>query len=185
MSRLPYDNLSKDKFTSLKYKVDSEIVLQNIDNSYDYLEDLKAIDSTISSYVNINNVASANALISLEDLDKYKTGEQIIEKNTIQIVDITRKQYEKINMLSSFSANTKIIEKSEELLGIMPVIVSPINAMYFQGIITDTTKINDDTSNELSGAEVSEKISKYNTISDAKNRQGTYLSAYSSTKLFS
>lgn len=185
MSRLPYDNLSKDKFASLKYKVDDEIILQNIGNSYDYLEDLKAIDSTISSYVNINNVASANALISLEDLDKYKTGEQIIEKNTIQIVDITRKQYEKINMLSSFSANTKIIEKSEELLGIMPVIVSPINAMYFQGIITDTTKINDDTSNELSGAEVSEKISKYNTISDAKNRQGTYLSAYSSTKLFS
>ena len=76
-----------------------------------------------------------SSLLSLDKLDKYKTHEAVIPINKILIVDITQKQYDNIDMVSAeiqaetnnFITNTV----NEEFVGIMPVVVSPVNAMYF------------------------------------------------------
>ncbi len=173
-SKLPYDNLSKDKFAQVTYTVGSELISSNLSNDNFYLSNLNKIDTTLTSYIEITNNSNDTSLITLSTLDGYKTRDTVIPKNTFKIIDINRKQYDMINMLSSFSFNggtsTTIQNNEYELLGIMPVIVSPINALYFQKLIEDDTKVQIDIENALSGEEYSAYISAFNPISDATNR---------------
>ena len=133
VSKLPYDNDSKDRFTQTTFSVNPNLI-HDPDNMY--LKDLMAVDSSLTSFIEINsdNVYgySANNIdrsrIDLDTLDKYRTNSSNVDINKIIIVDITRGEYGKIDLLDITANGTSF---DIECLGLMPVIVSPVNAMFY------------------------------------------------------
>ena len=199
-AKLPYVNDSKDKYAQVSWKIDTELS----NDTSEILNDLLSVDSSLTSYIQISsNAANYDKLIDLSTLDDYRTSKKLMENDTITIVDITRKQYEKISMVESISSTNKIFEKNEEFLGILPVIVTPVNAMYYQQLITDTTDItmppeessnineqfdtDTDTDTDTSdiGKEYSSKLRNYTVIVDAYNRGKKDLSVYTEKDLVS
>lgn len=132
MSKLPYDNESKDKFTYVDYEIDSNLS----DLSSTDFSQLSSLDNYLEKIINIKNKTSNNETITLNKLDELITGKRVdLIKNKIRIVDITRSQYTSVetNCVSSNIEELNILnEQTNDCLGIVPVIVTPINALYFQ-----------------------------------------------------
>ena len=183
-SKLPYNNKSKDNFAYTELTVN----LNNILTSNDFTiqkDDLLSADDSINTCFEIeyNFKHDDNDLITLDKLDEYKTT-GFKDINKIRIIDITQKQYETIDLLSVYSdgSNKYNVIVNNEFLGIMPVIVSPINALYFQKIIQDEISTYQGESGSKttseSGQQYSPKIQYYNPIANAKNRDNSELSNY-------
>jgi len=92
-------------------------------------------DTDLTSYIDIKlrNFTSGAQISgsSLEELDNFitrRTGS--IPKDTIRIYDITRSQYGTIQNCKCVSSDA-ISAWTNECLGIVPVIVTPANALYF------------------------------------------------------
>ena len=136
MSKLPYDNDSKDSFTQTTFSV-NENPIRDPDNAY--LKDLTAIDPSLTSFIEImsnNDYSFGNigkSRISLDTLDRYRTSSSNVDSGKIIIVDITNREYEKINLIDRIANRTS---SDVECLGLMPVMVSPVNAMFYQRIIS-------------------------------------------------
>lgn len=134
MTKLPYANASKDKYAAIDYKV-------KIDSGSDIIsagkvvDNMKlSVDSSLTSYAEITQISALQNLISMEQLDEYRTSNCYqstsgISKNMIRIVDITRSKYGKINMISGSA-----VEENVQCLGIVPVIVGAANAMPYQDL---------------------------------------------------
>lgn len=190
MSKLPYYNKSKDNFSYVDYSVNSQLMSLDLvstdsnlsDEAEFYINQLASADTTLTSYLTLSCISQnldqnkISSLISLEEYDKYKTHERVVSPNTFRIVDITQKQYGKIDMMTE--DNSKYQNISEEFIGIMPVVVSPINAMYYQQLIPYTTEIVKDPNNFLYGSEQTTDISCFNAVADVKNRAGKCMSEY-------
>lgn len=87
---------------------------------------LKKLDETLTSYLDINsNEWNKSGMIDIEDLDKLLVGDSTVKRDTIQIVDITRQKYIK---------DPEFADK--EYIGIVPVITTPANALFFQNMIS-------------------------------------------------
>jgi hypothetical protein len=85
----------------------------------------KRYDKTLTSAIEIkSNTNKHTGLIDLEDLDNLKVKSTKVKNNTIRIVDITRNKY---------NSEVNIINQNEpkEYLGILPVITTAINALYY------------------------------------------------------
>lgn len=127
--------------------------------SIDYT-DIPRLDHSISTYYEIrNNDLSDSIHLSFDKFDDFKTGVSKPEENQFYIVDMTRSKYSKMNILSGdqLAAKQKVC-KDKEFLGIVPVVTSPVNALYFQDLLR-----NDD-------ADI--RISAYNPVCDL---QGVYV----------
>ena len=81
-----------------------------------------------------------SGMIPTEKLDDYLTNNYTDIQNKIRIVDITRHEYEPtpFNTVRSVIEDNSVYGKKEpysiytnECLGIVPVIVTPANALYF------------------------------------------------------
>lgn len=112
-------------------------------------------DTNLTSYFEIKYEKSSKSDIT--ELDDYITKNRSVHKNTIRFYDITRSQYGILNKTDKIieseltSPNDKIY--TNDFLGIIPVIVTPINAMFFQNILTHVktqTDINYDIYNSIS-----------------------------------
>lgn len=100
-------------------------------------------DSSITSYVDIipdvdSTTGFANSgMLSIDDLDELLTGSYTRVRDRIRIVDISRTQYSTVPfecVKSTFRAATPdgdYVKATNEILGIVPVVVSPTNALYF------------------------------------------------------
>ena len=100
-------------------------------------------DSNVTSYCRIvpdvdrKTGLAKSGMISMEKLDDYLTENYTDIHNKIRIVDITRKQYEATpfesvqSNLSDESDGSKYAIYTNDCLGIVPVIVTPANALYF------------------------------------------------------
>lgn len=135
VSKLPYDNDSKDRFTQTTFSV-NENPIRDPDNAY--LKDLTAVDPSLTSFIEItsNDYSAGNigkSRISLDTLDRYRTSSSNVDSGKIIIVDITNREYEKINLIDRTANRTS---SDVECLGLMPVMVSPVNAMFYQRIIS-------------------------------------------------
>lgn len=103
-------------------------------SNINYLTEMKyteipMIDSTMTSYMTITDCGKeGTGLLSYDFLDKYITGMTRVKKNTITICDMTRTKYTED-------------DREKEYIGIMPVIVSPANAMYYQQLFEKTDDI--------------------------------------------
>jgi hypothetical protein len=87
-----------------------------------------------------------------------------MQANDIVVVDITRGDYGKIDLIDR-SAN--VTSSGVECLGIMPVLVSPVNAMFYQRIISSETGYDQDI-----GIERTSKLSAYQPVADAMTESG-------------
>lgn len=136
-SRLPYINDSKDHFTYVEYQGS----YQSDELSTTELSDIAAADPSIHHHFKLQQpdvVTDRSNLMSIEQFDSCKTRASTVPVNHLRIVDMTKVQYEKCKIsVSDITQVTSYFDS--ECLGIMPVIVTPANAMFYQGIISSET----------------------------------------------
>ena len=157
-AKLPYDNDSLDKFSyadfSLSgcyndtsktkgYALSSNTLYRNLFNDVDSILSSTASNATYAvvnaeAIVTPNNTTESFPTISMTELDNYKTGVKRTNQGTFRIVDITRLKYEKQQFYESKTQQPQDIE----CIGIVPVVVTPIAALYFQKIL-NTSKVED------------------------------------------
>lgn len=119
---------------------------------------LKLADDSLTSYIKINNLGrDKSGLMDLDDYDRLLVGNKKPNKNQIIIVDKTRQKYDQL-------VESELGQK--QYRGIMPVIVSPANAIYFQGLI-------DQNENQISDYNI---INKVGNIRNCNNNSVDYYS---------
>lgn len=94
--------------------------------------EIKHVDDSLTSSIEIkSNDISKSGLMTMDDLDSLRTNQLKLVPGSIRIVDITRSKY---------SSEYNIINKEfpKEYLGLLPVITTPMNAMYYQNIIENS-----------------------------------------------
>lgn len=136
--KLPYSNSMNGKYKYVDYEVTDE--LNYISDDVELSAQIAKVDSNIQTYLKLS-CTNARSL-TLNDLDDLMTGSIYPLSGKIRIVDITHSKYSKLN-----NVNAKIVQSAVELedgslisawtndcLGIVPVIVTPMNAMYEQGM---------------------------------------------------
>lgn len=193
-SKLPYDNLAYDSFSYTDYKV-----LNPADTSAnaDLSDDILTVDSSLTSYSQISAILPTKSaleadLLSIDLVDSYRTRSSVVSPNTIRIVDLTRGKYDKIDLEDYYIDNSSGIplEKTrillgQEVVGILPVITTPLNAMYYQGVIeekvgsviADATTIIEDPK-YVTQENVSLNLSNYTVLGDIRTTQDREGRAY-------
>ena len=74
------------------------------------------------------------------ELNSYLNKTTLPNENTIRIVDISHQRYSKSYNDTVYTTSDEFQPQkmySNDCLGIVPVFVSPINAMYFQNVLPD------------------------------------------------
>jgi hypothetical protein len=160
VSKLPYDNESKDRFTAVKYNL---LTALETDLENEYIQDMRFADESLTSYMAIAG-DGRRYTIGLDELDGYRTGTGHMQANDIVVVDITRGDYGKIDLIDR---GANVTSSGVECLGIMPVLVSPVNAMFYQRIISSETEYDPDI-----GIERTPKLSAYQPVADAMTESG-------------
>jgi hypothetical protein len=123
---LPYKNDAKDKLTYIQFDLSEKNITDK-----EYIE-INNFDNTLSTYIDISLKNTTTNTISLEIYDNFLTKTNLTSNiNTITIVNITNNKYDKINS-----------SDSEGSLGIIPIIVSPANALYYQNLLSNITNTN-------------------------------------------
>lgn len=184
VSKLPYENMSKDMFPAFTYRIRKPKDLGQSLSAY--VNVLKKQDSSISSLFEItaeNGIDSE--LISIDKLDGYLTDQTqglAIGQNTIKVVDITRKKYE-VNSFSldfelsdehgKFKELSSIVEK-RECLGSVAVFTGAANAIFFQHALS---AIEPDPEGGFRTNEDTE--AGFNPVADMRNRDITGISSLS------
>lgn len=82
--------------------------------------------------------------MSIKQLDDLMTGETVAPLNSIKIVDFTHAKYQRLNdvtakIVSSYveqADGTMVKIWTNDCLGIVPVIVTPFNAMHEQNLFS-------------------------------------------------
>lgn len=122
---------------------------------------LKLNDTEITSYIELHDAGSGVA--SLDDLDKHLTYSKALLKNRIRIYDITRGQYTAYNEHNCVKSVVKneafeSTVQTNDCLGIVPVLVTAPNALYFQNMLETFEGVLDPDFKQLA-------IQRFNTIS--------------------
>jgi len=86
-------------------------------------------------------------------LDGYKTGSGSLAAGDIVVVDVSRTNYDAATLISSNGLSTGAV--AVECLGVMPVLVAPANAMFYQGLISSVTSC------DAHGREMTSRLSAY------------------------
>lgn len=133
--------------------------VKNINDDDDPMYTLFLNDTNITSYLSIsldgewkteqldlNSVVSSTWFStggkqSIEYFDKTLIGESAVPQNTIRIYDMLRSEYDQFENSTTFiktscdneTSSTNVVN---DFLGIVPIIVTPANALFFQGLLT-------------------------------------------------
>ena len=148
-AKIPYDNDSKDKLSYTVYRTKSLSSLieenemlneafQRIDPSITSYFELESVDKdSLSSYLSVfSDERTPTGLMSFEQFDQLLVGTAKPTKNTMFIVNIARNRYSKDPNAIDLDFN-----QTDSYLGYIPVIVSPINALYFQNLLSSNAEI--------------------------------------------
>ena len=93
-------------------------------------------DSSLTSYIKIEAKPSSEnsneygGMFDIRDFDDLITSQKTVQRGTMRIVDITRAQYQPVQNYNCVSSEA-LSSYTNDCLGIIPVIVTPANAMYF------------------------------------------------------
>lgn len=143
-AKLPYNNFKKQKYSYVDYNVENN----DISSLPQYLQvDLADLNqfladgkfTKISTKTRIGNEQCKcveSGCITTDELNKLLSNTESLAKNTIRFVDITQSRFSKSYQNVIQNIDTK--QYTNDWLGIVPLIVSPINAMYFQHILSET-----------------------------------------------
>jgi hypothetical protein len=134
MSDIDYLIISiTDKYSTIQKNIIQKLIFKYVDSKLLEIKysELKELDNTLTSYLEVtSNDINHSGLITMDEFDNLKTKQKKVNQNTIRIVDITRSKYE-----SEYGAKKS---DPKEYLGLLPVITTPINAIYYQGLIQNT-----------------------------------------------
>ena len=134
-----YDKLYSDiqeKMTDGKNK----IALLNLLDSYQDEQQtkrnikytgIKQADESLTSLIEIKSNPPTKAysgMLDMSNLDKFRIDELKVPKNQIYIVDLTRQKYQKDDTET---------ENKKEYIGLLPVITTASNALYYQKFISN------------------------------------------------
>lgn len=175
-ARLPYNNEAKYSYAATDFVVDTHI--SNFFDIHSILNDnfknqLSNLDPTIKTYkkINFSGTTKFNGYITPEDLENLRITKTNLAANTIRIVDITHSQYDKVYIHSKDpnTGNVTYIEK--ECLGILPVITTATNALYYQNQLSGVTQYNEfnltnvnSLENDFAGQEVTEGLNIFQPV---------------------
>lgn len=143
-AKLPYDNILKDNYVKVEYAIEYN---SSSDSSSDISSDISSeieavtnIDETVKEYITIKSVSDTPvSILSNNVFAEYELGESKPENLTI--VDISRAKYGKtINKTDGFN---------QEILGIIPVITTASNALYYQMLLSTDATSNGDQFNAV------------------------------------
>jgi len=144
-SKIPYDNESKDKFSFTVYQAKNGGELSIIAEQ-SFLSGIASLDESITSYIEFESVDKTNFstvleetfgevdsthLMTMEQYDDLLVGNARPAENKLFIVDISRNKYSVDPNLLDLSA-----WETRNYLGYVPVVVSPLNALYFQNLLS-------------------------------------------------
>jgi len=145
-AKIPYDNDSKDKLSFTIYKTkNSHCEISANEQLSDVIGNL---DPTITSYFELDSmdneefhdylsslgeVVDGSGLLTYEQFDKFLVGKLKPKQNTILIVNTVRNRYSKDARIRDILSS-----ETESYLGYVPVIVTPLNAMYYQNLLNDS-----------------------------------------------
>ena len=140
-TKLPYDNDAHNTYNAVQYMLSS--TTKKPINITD-LADLATLDTSLQTYLEFSSNPKCKK-ISLEELDSYRTNTKFIPNNNLLIVDITRSNYSS-TLENTVSAKytvdgETVIENSNECLGIVPIVTTPMNALYLQNHATLTANV--------------------------------------------
>lgn len=107
---------------------------------------LQVSDPSLTSYLdiqlsgsNVSGEMSYGGMNQLSDLDSLvtKSGNavNILQQNTFRIYDMTRSQYSQFKSPNAYMQCKLSGYEDNQFLGIVPVIVTPANAMFFQNLL--------------------------------------------------
>lgn len=120
-----YYQKTRDAFNEVSVSVELD-GLELLDEKY---TEFYAVDPTLRTYATINaDVSGDNEIMSYDNYDKFLIKELRVPKNKLYIVDKTRGKYEKDVF-------------GNEIVGIMPVVVTPANAMFYQDVIRKSDEL--------------------------------------------
>ena len=140
-----------------EYDKDFSLLYFNDTNLTSYLKiSLHSNSSEIDSY------GAAGDIDSLDNLITHQKGG--LPKNTIRIYDMTRAKYQSIQNCQCISCD-ELSAWTNECLGIVPVIVTPANALYFQNLLESNKILADNTIYHKPNYEVFNNLSSLQTIS--------------------
>lgn len=133
------DPLDIYKQSVLQKMVDARDILNAEVMTYGDSSKLENIIDDIGKIFTMPSVALSSEMLELSVIDQYRTGDTRVPNNTIRIVDISRGKYDGIG----FVDKQKHIHKHCECIGLLPVIITPANAMYVQRLIGNINELHD------------------------------------------
>ena len=92
---------------------------------------IKQADESLTSLIEIRSnpqTKKYSGMLDMTDLDRFRTDEAKVPQNQIYIVDLTRQKYQKDDTVS---------EDKKEYIGLLPVITTASNALYYQKFISN------------------------------------------------
>ena len=149
--RLPYDNNESKGGGRFSY-CDYQVIENSTTGSY---AEIAKLDSNITSFLEISSIDTDSRTMSLDELDNMRVGIKSRLHNKIRIVDVSKSRYD----VADFPCVQTSGVWTNDALGIFPVIVTPMNAIYFQGLFnnlssSDTDLIVASNYNEISSLSI-------------------------------
>ena len=149
--RLPYDNNESKDGGRFSY-CDYQVLEDSTTGSY---AEVAKLDSNITSFLEISSIDTDSRTMSLDELDNMRVGIKSRLHNKIRIVDVSKSRYD----VADFPCVQTSGVWTNDALGIFPVIVTPMNAIYFQGLFnnlssSDTNLIVASNYNEISSLSI-------------------------------
>ena len=141
-SRLPYDNNAYERVTYCQYEVGTELKKVS-----DLFPELSEAYPSVVSALEVSPTAKSTGLMDFNLWDSYVTGAAKPSLNSFIIVDTAGNKFVRDDYYKDIPGEDG---GTNQYLGIVPVIVSPVNAMVFQTVLS----VDD------------ESFSKYNLIRD-------------------
>ena len=173
-ARLPYDNKALTSYSSVDFSLN--FTPMSIQASTKFSDDIKqqfrTLDPSLNTFVQINSSNSKSAYITPEALESLRVSTNSISKNTIKIVDITHSQYDSV--IVNVKDGNNIYRKSIECLGLVPVITTSMNALFYQGLLSSETlfhnyeQTEESNNDPLAGYEVTTELSAFQPLKNYK-----------------
>ena len=195
-AKLPYNNQAKNSYACTDFTVESNIEQfannSTIDNNLK--QQLTNLDPTIISYKKITG--SNPKYITPDMLEELRISKSTLSANTIRIVDITHSQYNTVNIHHKNAQDDIVYQVDCECLGILPVITTATNALFYQNLLSGETVFHrleateESWTDTRSGYEITEGLSAFqpiknfrlvenNNINYSEDNYSTLLSSYS------
>lgn len=152
-----------------------EQLIEQIKTSSTLYSDILISDNTLTSYIEISSCINDGKMMSLDEFDKYltrnilPTADSSNSSGKMTIVNISNNRYEKTSWNSIKTKQGSKTIQTNDCLGIVPVIVSPANALYYQRLLK-STRISDSEYTILSGLHVRDISTELDDIDDVNSQ---------------